>query len=108
MRADSNRARLRVGIFGASGYMGGEALRVLLEHPSAELAWATSRTPGPASLHHPNLIDAGIDFIHPDDAGDCDAVLIALPTEASIGVARRFVDAGSRVIDLVPKNVWPR
>ena len=27
---------IRVGIVGASGYMGGEALRVLLEHPEVE------------------------------------------------------------------------
>ena len=100
MESDSNPTGPRVGIFGASGYMGGEALRVLLEHPGAELAWATSRSPGSASLHHPNLLGAGIDLIHPDDASACDAVLLALPTEASIGVARRFVDAGSRVIDL--------
>lgn len=26
-----------VGIVGATGYMGGEALRVLLDHPSAEV-----------------------------------------------------------------------
>jgi N-acetyl-gamma-glutamylphosphate reductase len=30
---------LKVGIMGASGYMGGEALRVLLDHPQAEIAW---------------------------------------------------------------------
>lgn len=92
--------RPRVGVFGASGYMGGEALRVLLEHPEVDLAWATSRSPGPAHLHHPNLLGAGVELIHPDDASPCDAVLIALPTAAAIGVARRFVDAGTRVIDL--------
>jgi N-acetyl-gamma-glutamyl-phosphate reductase common form len=95
---DGNRPR--VGIFGASGYMGGEALRVLLEHPQLDLAWATSRTPGPAHHHHPNLLGAGVDLIHPDEATPCDAVLVALPTEASIDVARRFVDAGTRVVDL--------
>jgi N-acetyl-gamma-glutamyl-phosphate reductase common form len=89
-----------VGIFGASGYMGGEALRVLLEHPLLDLAWATSRTPGAAHLHHPNLLGCGVDLIHPDDATECDAVLVALPTSASIEVARRFVDAGARVVDL--------
>lgn len=90
----------RIGVFGASGYMGGEALRLLLEHPGVELAWATSRSPGPAELHHPNLIGCGVDLIHPDDASECDAVLIALPTAASIEAAKRFVDAGARVIDL--------
>ena len=36
---------IRVGILGAAGYMGGEALRILLEHPDVEIAWATSRNP---------------------------------------------------------------
>jgi N-acetyl-gamma-glutamyl-phosphate reductase len=30
-----------VGIVGGSGYMGGEALRVLLRHPQADIAWVT-------------------------------------------------------------------
>ena len=35
-----------VGIVGGSGYMGGEALRVLLRHPQADIAWVTSRVSG--------------------------------------------------------------
>lgn len=85
---------------GASGYMGGEALRVLLEHPQVEIAWATSRDPGPAARDHPNLRGAGLEWIHPDEVGDADVVFLALPTAASIPEARRFLDAGSRVIDL--------
>ena len=33
---------IKVGIFGGTGYMGGEALRILLEHPQAEVVWVTS------------------------------------------------------------------
>ncbi|MDP6024899.1 MAG: hypothetical protein QF849_03360, partial [Pseudomonadales bacterium] len=33
---------IRVGIVGATGYMGGEALRILLDHPGAEIAWMSS------------------------------------------------------------------
>jgi N-acetyl-gamma-glutamylphosphate reductase len=44
-----------VGIIGGSGYMGGEALRVLLRHPQADIAWVTSRSPGPIERVHPNL-----------------------------------------------------
>jgi N-acetyl-gamma-glutamylphosphate reductase len=43
---------MSVGIVGASGYMGGEALRVLLRHPHADVAWATSRSPGPIEQVH--------------------------------------------------------
>jgi N-acetyl-gamma-glutamylphosphate reductase len=32
-----------VGIVGGSGYMGGEALRILLRHPHTEVAWVLLR-----------------------------------------------------------------
>jgi N-acetyl-gamma-glutamyl-phosphate reductase common form len=90
-----------VGIMGARGYMGGEALRVLLEHPGVEVAWATSRTPGPAAHVHPNLDDAGVEFIPPEAAGPCDAVFLAsLPTSVATKSASRFLDLGAKVIDL--------
>lgn len=34
---------IKVGVLGASGYMGGEAVRLLLEHPEVQIAWLTSR-----------------------------------------------------------------
>lgn len=92
---------MRVGVVGATGYMGGEALRLVLEHPRASLAWATSRTPAPVESHHPNLLGSGVELIAPDAAtADCDAVLLATPTDASPAAARRHLDAGARVIDL--------
>ena len=91
---------IRAGILGGSGYMGGEALRVLIDHPNVELSWATSRQPGPIEEYHPNLYGTGIELIHPDAAVPCDVVFMALPTDASMDVARRYLDAGSKVIDL--------
>ena len=38
-----NPSMVTAGIVGATGYMGGEALRILLEHPGVEVVWATSR-----------------------------------------------------------------
>lgn len=89
-----------VGILGASGYMGGEALRVLLEHPEVDLAWASSRTEAPIEHFHPNLAGCGVRTVHPDHATPCDVVFVALPTAASLEAAARFVEAGCRVIDL--------
>ncbi len=53
---------IRVGIVGATGYMGGEALRILLDHPGAEIAWMSSLTGKPISDYHPNLfgLDRGL------------------------------------------------
>jgi N-acetyl-gamma-glutamyl-phosphate reductase len=89
-----------VGIIGGSGYMGGEALRVLLRHPRADIAWVTSRSPGPIEHVHPNLYDTGLHFVRLEGVKTPDFVLLALPTGASIEVAVRFLQAGARVIDL--------
>lgn len=80
--------------------MGGEALRVLLEHPGFQVAWATSRERGDAARVHPNLLGAGVELVHPDAVGPCDFVLLAVPTAESLSQARRFIDAGARVVDL--------
>ena len=89
-----------VGIVGGSGYMGGEALRVLLRHPHADVAWVTSRVPGPIEQVHPNLYDTGLHFVRLEDVKTPDFVLLALPTGASMEIAVRFLQAGARVIDL--------
>jgi N-acetyl-gamma-glutamyl-phosphate reductase common form len=91
---------LNVGIMGATGYMGGEALRVLLDHPQAEIAWLTSRSPGAIEDHHPNLYGLGLELIHPDDIAPCDVAFLALPTEASMNAAARLIAMGCKVIDL--------
>jgi N-acetyl-gamma-glutamyl-phosphate reductase common form len=94
--------------------MGGEALRVLLKHPHAEIAWTTSRTPGPAEHVHANLYGAGLHFSRLEDVKTPDFVLLALPTASSIEVAARFTEAGARVIDLGSafrlrdRNTWER
>ncbi len=91
---------IKVGIFGGTGYMGGEALRIILEHPQAELAWVTSRSGGDIAFYHPNLYDRKVKLIHPDEAIPCDVVFLALPTAESIQVAARFLEKGCKVIDL--------
>ena len=91
---------IRVGIFGASGYMGGEALRVLLEHPAAEIAWLTSRSGERVDEVHPNLFGLGLEMIHPDAATPCDVAFLALPTAPSIEAAARMLAQGCKVIDL--------
>jgi N-acetyl-gamma-glutamyl-phosphate reductase len=103
-----------VGIVGGSGYMGGEALRVLLKHPRARIAWATSRTPGPVEQVHPNLYGTGLKFERLEDVPVPDFVLLALPTSATAAVAARFLESGARVIDLgsafrlKDRTIWER
>jgi N-acetyl-gamma-glutamyl-phosphate reductase common form len=80
--------------------MGGEVLRVLIEHPDVELAWATSRSAAPIEHFHPNLAGLGIQTISPEHASACDVVFLAVPTQASLDAAARFVELGCRVVDL--------
>lgn len=91
---------MRVGVFGGSGYMGGEALRLLLEHPSCEVAWVTSRGDVDLTEAHPNLFDADVGFVPPEEIEPCDAALVSAPSGVSMEAARRLVDMGTRVIDL--------
>ena len=46
---------IKVGIYGATGYMGSEALRILLQHPQAEVVWATSRGGDEVINYHKNF-----------------------------------------------------
>lgn len=91
---------IKIGIFGGTGYMGGEALRIILEHPQAELAWVASRSGGELAFYHPNLYDREIKLIHPEAVTPCDVVFLALPTAESIQAAARFLEKGCKVIDL--------
>jgi N-acetyl-gamma-glutamyl-phosphate reductase common form len=91
---------IRVGIFGGTGYMGGEVLRILLEHPQAKVVWVTSRSGGNIAFYHPNLYGTEVNLIHPDEATPCDVVFLALPTTESIQVAANFLGKGCKVIDL--------
>jgi len=91
---------IKVGVLGGTGYMGGEVIRVLLNHPKVEIVWATSRKKGKIEDYHPNLYGSGIKLIHPDDISKCDVVFMALPISASLAMAPVLLELGCRVIDL--------
>ena len=91
---------IKAGIVGGTGYMGGEALRVLMDHPEVEISWVTSRQKGDISEFHPNLYGENIKLIHPDETEACDVVFLALPTDATIETASKFLDMNAKVIDL--------
>lgn len=102
----SGVARTRVGILGATGYGGGELLRILLRHPGVEVVAATSRSQQgtPVGEIHRNLHGAttlqfetlGLDAL----TERCDLVIGALPHGASAETLVPIVEAGLRVVDL--------
>lgn len=95
-----------VGIIGASGYTGGELLRILINHPKAEIKVATSRENAgePVFRIHPQLRKlTELKFVEPDldkIAESCEFVFLALPHGASAPVAKKLLEKGVRVIDL--------
>lgn len=103
---------IEVGIYGASGYMGGEALRILSEHPQVKIAWATSSSGQPIETFHKNFYGSGIKLIKPEEVTACDVVFAALPTGNVMNITKDLLKNGTKVIDLgadfrlKDKNDW--
>jgi N-acetyl-gamma-glutamyl-phosphate reductase len=95
-----------VGIIGASGYTGGELLRLLARHREVEVVCVTSREHAGKPVHrvHPNLRRVlELRFEAPDYervAGRCDLVFCATPHGVSMQVVPLLLEQGVRVIDL--------
>ncbi len=93
-----------VGIAGASGYTGGELLRLLLRHPEVEVACATSRRHAGRKLHtvHPHLRGLSeLEFSGTTEGlEECDLVFCATPHGVSMELVPELVEVGLRVIDL--------
>jgi N-acetyl-gamma-glutamyl-phosphate reductase common form len=95
----------KVAIYGASGYVGGELLRLLVTHKEVEIVAATSRRHAGQALTdvHPNLrgfTDLTFSNDTPQDvAGISDLVFFALPHCQSMALAAGIVGK-TRIIDL--------
>ncbi|HLM23727.1 MAG TPA: N-acetyl-gamma-glutamyl-phosphate reductase [Pyrinomonadaceae bacterium] len=77
------RDKIRVGIFGGSGYGGSELLRLLLFHPDVELVFVTANEQAgkPVGEVHRNLNGlTQLNFVKaPEDLTGIDCVFLALP-----------------------------
>jgi N-acetyl-gamma-glutamyl-phosphate reductase len=109
---------VRVGVLGASGYTGGELVRLLLGHPGVELAFLGGRESVGRSLAdlHPHLAatPAGGRVVQPfDEAAELDVAFLALPRGRSAEAAPGLLEAGARVVDLggdfrLPASAYPQ
>ena len=75
---------MKIGVVGASGYAGGELLRLLSEHPNFEITFIGAHSNAGESITalHPQLIQfEGQTFsaVNVDDLNKCDLVFTALP-----------------------------
>ncbi len=92
-----------VGIIGASGFTGGELLRLLLQHPNVELTGVTSGQYAGQPLHrvHPNLRGASdLRFSPREEVPDADILFTCTPHGKAAELVGELAEQGRRVIDL--------
>jgi len=93
---------VRAAVAGATGYAGGELLRLLLAHPSIEIGAVTANTNAGTFLgeHHPHLplLDRLVEETSQKVLADHDVVFLALPHGASGEIAAQVL-ADTVVID---------
>ncbi len=97
--------RIKVGIVGGTGYTGVELLRLLVQHPNAQLTAITSRTEAgmPVAEMFPNLRGwTDLKFVEPAAAklDQCELVFFATPNGIAMKDTPALVKAGVRVIDV--------
>ncbi|MFI6323167.1 N-acetyl-gamma-glutamyl-phosphate reductase [Nonomuraea sp. NPDC050556] len=88
---------MRAAIAGASGYAGGELLRLLLSHPELEIGALTAASSAGTHLgahqpHLPQLADRVIQDTTPETLAGHDVVFLALPHGHSAAVAAQLGD----------------
>jgi N-acetyl-gamma-glutamyl-phosphate reductase len=99
----------RVAVAGASGYAGGELLRLLAGHPDLEIGPVTGQSSAgrPIAEMHPHLAGVPSLAARPFDAlesiagSGCDLVFLALPAGESAPLAAGL-DPAVRIVDLGP------
>ena len=96
---------IKVGIVGGTGYTGVELLRLLSQHPNAEVSVITSRSEEGVRVDdmYPNLrghIDLCFTVPDADTLAQCDVVFFATPHGVAHGLAQDIIDRGTKVIDL--------
>ncbi len=96
-------ARISVSIIGGSGYVGGELLRLLLDHPHVEIKQVTSERNAGSFVHftHPNLRGrTKLQFVSATDIEACDLLFLCLPHGGAMERIETFAALAERIIDL--------
>jgi N-acetyl-gamma-glutamyl-phosphate reductase len=114
---NTQMAVVRVGVLGASGYTGGELVRLLLAHPGVELAFLGGRDSVGRTLAEvqPHLATTlvGDRVVQPiERAEGLDVAFLALPRGRSAEAAPALLETGARVVDLggdfrLPASAYP-
>jgi LysW-gamma-L-alpha-aminoadipyl-6-phosphate/LysW-L-glutamyl-5-phosphate reductase len=92
-----------VSIVGASGYTGGELLRLLLDHPEVGIQQVTSERNAGNFVHftHPNLRGrTKLQFVSASELEPADLLFLCLPHGSAMGKIDHFAGLAPRIIDL--------
>lgn len=95
--------KLQVSIVGASGYAGGELLRLLSDHEMVEIFQATSERHADSYIHfvHPNLRERSrLKFVSSNELTPCDLLFLGLPHGGAMKRVDEFAALAPRLIDL--------
>lgn len=90
-------------IVGASGYTGGELLRLLLDHPHVEVKQVTSERNAGSFVHftHPNLRGrTRLQFVSVSELEAADLLFLCLPHGGAMGKIDHFAGLAERIVDL--------
>ncbi|MEO8678306.1 MAG: N-acetyl-gamma-glutamyl-phosphate reductase [Vicinamibacterales bacterium] len=96
-------ARLSVSIIGASGYTGGELLRLALSHPRLDVRQITSERLDGQFVHftHPNLRKrTQLKFVRSDAVEPCDLLFLCLPHGSAMSRIGQLSTLADRIVDL--------
>lgn len=96
-------SRIRASIVGASGYTGGELLRLLLGHPDVEVLQVTSENHAgrPVPMRMPNLRKrTALSFCTAAELKPCDILFLCLPHGEAMHQIDRFLALAPRLVDL--------
>ncbi len=95
-------SQLRVSIIGGAGYVGGELLRLLLDHPYVIVQQVTSSSHLGEYVYqqHPNLRKrTTLKFSDPQQVEPCDVLFLAMPHGESQRQIERLAGLAARIID---------
>ena len=95
--------RLSTAIVGASGYTGGELLRLLLDHPRFDVRQVTSERLDGQFVHftHPNLRRrTALKFVRSEALARVDLLFLCLPHGSAAGRIDHFATLADRIVDL--------
>jgi N-acetyl-gamma-glutamyl-phosphate/LysW-gamma-L-alpha-aminoadipyl-6-phosphate reductase len=94
---------VKAGIVGASGYTGGELLRLLLGHPNIEVTQATSERHGGEYVYsmHPHLRKrTALQFVSRQVLQPCDVLFLALPHGEAQKEIDHYAGLAGKLVDL--------